>query len=296
MIAVEHRAHRSSSSSSSYLYLVPDLWPGVWFFPSTRFSRPSCWFFARTFQIPGKLFPPQNRKNTNWVIERSFKPDSVLIIWIMGSHAKTPMKPEFTGCFFNKVLAKSGSSPYWQARAVLLCARFYAARLPRARKNTTNGKWAERRGPWLGATSDLIMPRATCAELMALCCAVCLLAMARSDRQYESNLRKKKAWRGPRGQSTKEAKGRARSSTHVHTAIYATKWRLSALCFVCCSVLVINARRQHATNAVALRAAGGRVFIAIWAEGHRCKMNAYNMRHQLRISFFWPGWYQVFRM
>ena len=30
----------------------------------------------------------------------------------------------------------------------------------------------------------VMMPRATCAKLIALCCAVCLLAMSRSNRQY----------------------------------------------------------------------------------------------------------------
>ena len=35
----------------------------------------------------------------------------------------------------------------------------------------------------IDAASDLIRPRAICAELVALCFAVCLLAMSRSDRQ-----------------------------------------------------------------------------------------------------------------
>ena len=45
---------------------------------------------------------------------------------------------------------------------------------------------AERRGPRFGATtrSDLMLPRAAGAELIALCCVVCLLAMSRSDRQH----------------------------------------------------------------------------------------------------------------
>ena len=61
----------------------------------------------------------------------------------------------------------------------------------RARNNTTKCQGG-RRGPWLGATSDQIMPIAACAELAALCCAVCLLAMSLSDRQYECNLQTKK--------------------------------------------------------------------------------------------------------
>ena len=42
------------------------------------------------------------------------------------------------------------------------------------------------------SSSDLILPRAACAELIALCCAVCLLAMTRPDRQYGCNLRENK--------------------------------------------------------------------------------------------------------
>ena len=57
-----------------------------------------------------------------------------------------------------------------------------AARYARARKITTV-KGAERRGPLLSATSDLIMPRATCAEMIALSVLCCMLAMSRSDRQ-----------------------------------------------------------------------------------------------------------------
>ena len=59
-----------------------------------------------------------------------------------------------------------------------------AARYARARKNATKTCKGSRRGPWFGANSDLIMPRAACAEQIALCCAVCLLAVSRSDRQY----------------------------------------------------------------------------------------------------------------
>ena len=57
-----------------------------------------------------------------------------------------------------------------------------SATLAKGRKQL-NVKGAERRGPRFGATNDLILPRATCAELVALCCAVCLLEMPRSDRQ-----------------------------------------------------------------------------------------------------------------
>ena len=59
-----------------------------------------------------------------------------------------------------------------------------AARYARARKiQLIYVKGAERRGPRFSATCDLIMPRATCAELIALSVLCCMLAMSRSDRQ-----------------------------------------------------------------------------------------------------------------
>ena len=63
----------------------------------------------------------------------------------------------------------------------------------------------------------------------------------------------------------KKAKRRIPSNAHVHTG---TKYEaLRTECAVQgCYVLVIHARRQHATTAVALRAAGGCVFIMIEAE------------------------------
>ena len=66
-----------------------------------------------------------------------------------------------------------------------------AARYAGARKNTTKCEAGVKiRGPWFGAASDMMTPRATGAELIALwcCAAVCLLAMSRSDRQYGCNL------------------------------------------------------------------------------------------------------------
>ena len=64
-----------------------------------------------------------------------------------------------------------------------------ATRYARARKNTAKCEGGTKKDPWFGAASDLIMPRANCAELIALCCAVCVLGMSRSDRQYGCNLR-----------------------------------------------------------------------------------------------------------
>ena len=46
----------------------------------------------------------------------------------------------------------------------------------RARKNAakTYVNGTRRKGPWFGATSELIMPKAAaCAEQVALCCAMC---------------------------------------------------------------------------------------------------------------------------
>ena len=42
------------------------------------------------------------------------------------------------------------------------------------------GRWQKEVAPIFGATSigDLVMPRAACAELIALCCDVCMLAVS----------------------------------------------------------------------------------------------------------------------
>ena len=63
------------------------------------------------------------------------------------------------------------------------------------------------------------MPRATCAELIALSCATCLLAMPRSDRQYGCSLRKRKMKRTERGQE----------KTRVHCAFGQTFCTCSCL-------------------------------------------------------------------
>ena len=72
-------------------------------------------------------------------------------------------------------------------------ARYARARQGRMQLKTDYVKGAEIRGPRLGANSDLIMPRAACAEQIALLCSavlcVLLLPVLRSDRQYGGNLR-----------------------------------------------------------------------------------------------------------
>ena len=82
-------------------------------------------------------------------------------------------------------------------------------------------KGVERRGQGSRASSDLIMPRATCAELIALCCVVCLLAVSRSDREYGCNLRKKKKHEEGREKSINEEtkKTSTQQCTAVHTYI-----------------------------------------------------------------------------
>ena len=93
-----------------------------------------------------------------------------------------------------------------------------AVRHARARKNTNKTcKGTERRGPWCGANSKLMMPRAARAVLIALCCAVCLLAVSRSDRQYGCNLRGGGAW-GPREINWRKSKNTG--TQHVDTGTW----------------------------------------------------------------------------
>ena len=49
------------------------------------------------------------------------------------------------------------------------------ASLAQGRMQLKHERVAERRGPWFGATSELIKPKAVYAELLlvALCCALC---------------------------------------------------------------------------------------------------------------------------
>ena len=61
----------------------------------------------------------------------------------------------------------------------------------------------------------------------------------------------------------KKAKKRVHSSVHVHSGTYLRLHGLSALC---CSDLAIHARRKNATAAIALRAAGRCVFMAVLEE------------------------------
>ena len=67
------------------------------------------------------------------------------------------------------------------------------ARYACARKISTKCEGGREKRPMISATSDLIMSRATCAELIGLPVLCCLLAMSRSDRQkYGRNLRTKR--------------------------------------------------------------------------------------------------------
>ena len=80
-------------------------------------------------------------------------------------------------------------------------------------------KGAETRGPGFGAPSDLIMPRATWAELIAMSCVLCLPVKPCSDRQYGCNCREK-IIEEDRGQSMNRAK------THGHTGTWNIAWCL----------------------------------------------------------------------
>ena len=81
---------------------------------------------------------------------------------------------------------------------------FEAAAYAVARKDTTKSEWGqEEEAHDFGATGDLIMPRATRAELFARCCAVCLLVMSRSGCSAGENCENKRNIeqdRGVRGQ------------------------------------------------------------------------------------------------
>ena len=65
------------------------------------------------------------------------------------------------------------------------------ARYTRTRKiqPKVKGQKEEDHDLLLSTRSDSIMPRATCADLIAWCSAVRWLKMSRSDRQYGRNLR-----------------------------------------------------------------------------------------------------------
>ena len=64
----------------------------------------------------------------------------------------------------------------------------------------------------------MIVQKATCAELVTLCCAVCLLAISRSDRQYGCNLRNNK--KHEEDQERKINEENKKMSTQQHTRTY----------------------------------------------------------------------------
>ena len=104
-----------------------------------------------------------------------------------------------------------------------------AARHARARKIQLNVKGVEITGPYFGATSNFAMPRPTCAKLIALSVLCCLLAMARSDRQYGCSLRSKaNAKRTERDEKINEES--KKTSAHVHTGTWYFARYLVVLC------------------------------------------------------------------
>ena len=93
------------------------------------------------------------------------------------------------------------------------------ATLAQGRMQLKHVKGAERRVPWFGANIELTMPRAACAELIALCCAVlcacwrCHVLIGRTC----VNCGRKKTW-GPREDNRlKKAKRLPGRTQHVHT-------------------------------------------------------------------------------
>ena len=103
-----------------------------------------------------------------------------------------------------------------------------------------NDKVAEGRNPMFGATGALITPRAGCAALFALCCAVCVLAMSRSDRQYGCNLRKKKMSRTERGQ-IKEKKDEYTRTTYRYLVLH----MIPSLVLLCVRKKAERSTAQH---------------------------------------------------
>ena len=94
-----------------------------------------------------------------------------------------------------------------------------AARYARARKiSTTKCVGGRKKRPMiLSVTSDLIMARAACAELIALFLLCCMLAMSRSDRQrwYGCNLRRKNRREDRDGEQNQHRKIN-KTSTHTY--------------------------------------------------------------------------------
>ena len=63
-----------------------------------------------------------------------------------------------------------------------------AARYAPARKNTTKCEGGRKKRPMIWCEQRFDNAKSYTRKLIALCCAVCFLAMSRSDQQYECNL------------------------------------------------------------------------------------------------------------
>ena len=104
-----------------------------------------------------------------------------------------------------------------------------------------------------GAISYLIMPRATCEELLALCHAVCLLAMSRSDRQYRCTLQRKKHEEDRQRTINQELK---KTSTHVQAGTGYLVLRMTPGTVLCTKE---KARRSTAQDGAAQHSTAGQV-------------------------------------
>ena len=137
--------------------------------------------------------------------------------------------------------------PVW---ATVVCTRAPPGSLAQGRIQL-NEKEAEWGGPWFGATSDLIMPRATCADLITLCCAVALVGAATFwSAVFGCNLRNKIVKRTERGQTNEASKKKAnrRVHTYIHTGTCCLVRALRNTCY--CYIMFErkhNAARHSAT-------------------------------------------------
>ena len=119
-------------------------------------------------------------------------------------------------CTRYRLEAKYLGTPYKYTTAPLHGRLTPPATLAQGRMQLKHVKGAERRGPSFVANGESIMPRAACAELIALCCAVCLLAVSHSNRQYGCNFRGGKNMVIKRDQLNKNQENEYTTRTYRH--------------------------------------------------------------------------------
>ena len=89
------------------------------------------------------------------------------------------------------------------------------------------------------------MPRATCAELIGLCCAVCLLVMPPSDQQYGCNLRKTNLIE--RRQEVNESENTCSLYTYMRTGTCGTWYFSHDTWYYCIGKKAQRSTAQHST-------------------------------------------------